>query len=229
MYTLVYASLELYLNSPLEMDRPAKRRHFEPTGLYKEIDVDLVKTFNFSSCLICQINNCTSRKLHTNSFSWELAQEYKYADPYQHRTVGPYPNLASEELRARPGSFEILQDPEEGGGPSFACLYAQYKMGKWGSRYYVTSPKTDENYKYMAVYKDTYRDRVLYFKECLYKLSSILCSSDNHYNCVVFPKYIGCGMAGGIWKDYVTLITDFCKKVKLCQPQIEIYIVRKKC
>ena len=112
---------------------------------YIELGIDLVKTFNFSSALICQINNCTSRKLHIYSFSWNIAQEYSYANPYQHRILGPYPNLAAEGFRAQLGSVEILGPPPGRQGPSFACLYAQYKMGKWDSKYYLACSKTDGN------------------------------------------------------------------------------------
>ena len=192
---------------------------------YIEITFDIIRSFNYNGVIICQINNCTSRKLHANSFSSYLATGFKYANPYQHRLTGPYPNLAAEICRAEPGTIEILHPPT-GQGPSFACLYSQYKMGRSDSKYYINLPKTDSRYNYMAIYKDTYPHRLQYFQQCLNILLSCLLASP-YYKTVVFPKYIGCGMAQGQWSDYEPIISKFCQKLKSHKPYMEIFLNRK--
>ena len=209
-----------------EFERPCKRLRSTLPVPYNEVSLDLIKTFNFPSALICQLNNCTSRKLHPYSFSWNMAIEYNYANPYQQRYIGPFPNLAAEEFRPKLGSIEILQPPTGRHGPSFACLYAQYKMGSWDSKYYLNSPKVDSIYKSTALYKDTYQDRLQYFQECLNELLLTLYSNTG-YDTVVFPKNIGCGMAYGDWADYKKMLYNFSQELKLHRPKIQIFIVSK--
>ena len=209
-----------------EFEKPCKRLRSLVPEVYNEVTLDIVKIFNYSSALICQLNNCTSRKLHPYSFSWNMALEYSYANPYQHRRIGPYPNLAAEEFRPKLGSIEIRHPPTGRHGPSFACLYAQFKMGSSDSKYYLNSPKVDANYKYIALYKDTYQDRLEYFHQCLNKLLLIL-YSNTCYNTVVFPKNIGSGMARGNWEDYKTMLYNFSHQLKLHRPEVQIFIVSK--
>ena len=45
---------------------------------------------------------------------------------------------------------------------------------------------------------------------------------------ISFPKYIGCGMAGGKWCDYLKQITKFCNNVKIVRPDIKIYIINNR-
>ena len=212
--------------STFDLDHPNPRKRLRPVEPYIELHCDLVTRFNFNSALICQINNCTARKLHPYSFSWELAQVFNYANPYQHRSSGPYPNLA--EIRHRPdlGSVEILHPPTGTKGPSFACLYSQYKMGKWDSTYYLNSFKADQDYKYKALRKDTYQHRVQYFKQCLNNLL-IKIKLNDIYPVIVFPKYIGCGLAKGDWKDYEPIIVNFCHQLKSQSPYTRVCIVNK--
>lgn len=194
---------------------------------YIEILGDIVELFNAPTNIIIQINNCISRKLHPRSFSWNLAMKHHYANPYARRLRGPYPNLASPEYRSQPGTIQIIHPPSDYHGPIIGCLYAQYKMGTYDSTYYLGAAKADYDYLFTARKLDTYRHRLMYFKNCLELLqSSVLYTSK--IKCIVFPKFIGCGLAGGLWSDYEKLIRRFCHRIKRFRPEIEIYVVTKK-
>ena len=193
---------------------------------YVERTGDIVQEYNYSSAIILQINNCVSRKLHLHSFSWNLSMEFNYANPYQHRIIGPYPNLAAAQCRPQPGSIEILQPPTGRNGPSIACLYSQYKMGRHDSTYYLNCTKVDEHYRHMSLYKDTYPHRLDYFNCCLNKLVKKLVYMPS-IDTIVLPKFIGCGMAGGEWYDYEEIISRFCLLLKKYRPDVNIYIVQK--
>ena len=209
------------------MENPSKRFKSLSPLPYVERLGDIVQDYNYSSAMILQINNCVSRKLHLHSFSWYLALEFNYADPYQHRKMGPYPNLAASDCRPQPGSIQILQPPTGCSGPTFACLYSQYKMGKCNSTYYLNFIKVDEQYRHMSLYEDTYPHRLGYFNECLNKLTQKLIYMHS-IDTIVLPKFIGCGMAGGEWYDYEEIISRFCLSIKMYRPDITVYVVQKK-
>ena len=211
-----------YLNFILE--KPSKRIKSAIPDPYFEHTGNIVEDYNFPSALIVQLNNCVSRKLHPYSFSWNLAVEFFYANPYRRRLAGPFPNLASQDFRSTPGTIELLYPPSNYRGPTFACFYGQYRMGNYNSQYFMNSSKVDRDYKYMSLRKDTYQDRLRYFQECLDQLL-IKLSSTNNYECVVFPKGIGSGMAGGRWKDYEALISSFAVRLKKDKPKLVVVIV----
>ena len=218
----------VYSNGNIDHSKSSNSRKRSPRQVpYFELYCDLATRFNFTTALICQINNCTARKLHPNSFSWELAQQFNYADPYQHRTSGPYPNLAAPACRPEPGSIEVLHPPTGTKGPSFACLYAQYKMGDWDSSYYLNARNADPHYKYMALRKDTYNHRLQYFKRSLSNLLYEIRSNPEKYSVIIFPKYIGCGLAKGNWEDYEKLIIEFCNDLKYTRPHTTVCVVNK--
>ena len=208
-----------------ELPKSRRRRRLRPDKPYIETRFDIVTSFRFNSALICQIYNCTALKADPFSLSYHLGREYDYARPYQHRKSSLYPNLASIKYRPKLGSIEILQPPLGTTGPSFACLYAQYKMGNWNSTYYLNRPKVDRGYKFKAVHKDSYQHRLQYFQQCLNKLLFKDCIINNNYSVIVFPGYIGCGFSGGDWEDYEPLIADFCVKLKCQNPDIHVCIV----
>ena len=79
----------------------------------------------------------------------------------------------------------------------------------------------------MSLTQDTYPHRLYYFDKCL----SLLCEKliyMSHIQTVVFPKFIGCGMACGSWYDYEEIISRFCLKLKDVRPDMTVIIVQKK-
>ena len=189
-----------------------------------------VTNYNKSSDLIIQINNCVSRKLHINSLAWNLAQKFPYSNPYKDRNFGPYPNLADISLRPSPGSIYISQPPPpEKQGPTIVCCFAQYRMGDTKSKYYINHSKTDNEYLEMSMSYDTDKHRLDYFDKCLMTLENkINNNNNNNVNRIIFPKFIGCGMAGGSWYQYKAKILEFCYRIKSKKPDITIIIVEKK-
>lgn len=59
---------------------------------------------------------------------------------------------------------------------------------------------------YKSIYKDTYDERKKWFQDCLDILDS------NNYGTVAMPYGIGCGLAGGKWKDYKDMIENALQK-----------------
>ena len=200
-----------------------KQRIVEP---YYDLKLDLTAGFIARSVLICQIINCTARKVRVGSFTWNLCQIYPYADPYRQRLFGPFPNLAHQSLRPVLGSIKILSPAQNERGPSFACLHAQYKMGKWDSTYYLESKKTDFEYRVKASKLDSYGRRVRNFQKCLVKVLFFL-SKSKEFNRVIFPKFIGCGQAGGNWEDYEPLIKDFSLQVQSLPHSVRVFVIEK--
>ena len=209
------------------MEKPTKRiRTISPTP-YLELPGHFLQHFNSPSTLIVQLNNCVSRKLHPHSFIWDICMKFPYGDPYRRRLSGPYPNLAGPEFRSTPGSFQLLQPPTDGHqGPTFACLYGQYQMGKPDSRYYLNTRKVDRHYRDMCLRYDTYNHRLKYFNQALDKLfHKLLFLPDIEY--VIIPKYLGCDTAGGQWDKYESLISNFCKRILRFRPNIKLWMIEK--
>jgi O-acetyl-ADP-ribose deacetylase (regulator of RNase III) len=62
--------------------------------------------------------------------------------------------------------------------------------------------------------KDTKEDRLRWFTVCLEKISKLNIKS------IAFPFHIGCGLAGGNWKEYEELLINWANE----HPQIQIVI-----
>ena len=196
---------------------------------YEEVVGDILKMFHTqSTAVIVQINNCVARRAHYNTLTWHLSQLLPYSDPYSARK-GVYPNLANKDDRPELGTVELRRPPADfKEAPTFACFFSQYRMGNTDSQYYENAKYVDEEYLIKSKEKDTYSLRLLYFATCLHTLYSLLKEEENKkFTKVVFPKYIGCGLAGGNWDHYEKLIVKFCSKLKLVRNDIEVIVVKK--
>ena len=209
------------------MERPVKRqKQVHPYPPYYEKNGDITQEYNSNSALIVQINNCVSRKVHKYSLCWYISQEFPYGDPYIHRKSGPYPNLASIELRPALGSVKIVPPPKGSTGPVIACCFSQYRMGNTSSSYYLNCKKVDEDYRRKSCTEDSYQHRLHYFNNCL----DILLHRLKHMSeikIIAFPKFIGCGMGGGKWVDYKEIITQFCFSLRHVRPDVSVHIILK--
>ena len=208
------------------MENPRKILRTASPLPYIEKVGNIIEYYNFSSAIIVQINNCVARKLHPHSFCWNLSHAFPYANPYALRRSGPYPNLADIFLRPPLGSLKIIHPPTGVNGPLIACCFAQYRMGHSNSTFYLNCSKTDEDYRIKSLTKDTYPHRLDYFDQCLNKLCQKV-QMMNNVDTIVFPKFIGSGMAGGDWCDYEEVITRFCYQIKCIRPDINVFIVEK--
>lgn len=201
-----------------------------PSPVYQDIVGDVaVDYINNSKALIVQINNCVAVKTHLYSMGWWLAKHLPYSDPYSSRKPGAYPNLAHPDSRPLLPSVE-LRTPSEGvEGPTVACCFAQYRMGKCDSTYYENGRFTDPDYIEKSHTADSYLSRLQYFEACLKMLVIKIQNGElGHIDTIIFPKYIGSGGAGGKWFDYRQIITEFATYVTSNNPNINVYVVFKK-
>ena len=195
----------------------------------KNIIGDITEKFKTkNNALIVQQNNCTAVKHKNGSFSWRLKNSFPYSDPYGGRKCkGTYPNLAEENERPQLGSVGIQHCPRNV-GPSIAYFFAQFKMGKANSKFYIDYPNTDSSYNYIAKNEDTKEHRLKYFKMCLDRLHELISTGDelSGINQIVFPKSIGCSSGGGDWRKYNSAIINFIEKISKENENIKVYIVK---
>lgn len=62
---------------------------------------------------------------------------------------------------------------------------------------------------------DNFENRERYFKLCLDKISKI-----NNLESIAFPYFIGCGLAGGDWNNYLAMLETFANNVYKSQNTI---------
>lgn len=99
----------------------------------------------------------------------------------------PYSNsYFSRKNNSVPGTILITGDGKE--KRYIINMYSQFFPGKFGNQ------------------NDSEDDRLKYFQECLEK---ILIFADGD---ISFPFGIGCGLAGGNWNNYYSLINNFSKE-----------------
>lgn len=101
-------------------------------------------------------------------------------------------------LRSSPGTNKIISNNEK----VVINMFAQYYPG---------GPKYDSD-------NSTIREK--YFKSCIKAISQ---RSD--IDSIAFPKYIGCGIAGGDWENYFNYIKELDEDWKNQGKNVKIYIV----
>nr|QBK87161.1 MAG: SNF2 subfamily protein [Marseillevirus LCMAC201] len=146
--------------------------------------------------LIVQQCNCLTVKAH--GLSEYLGQKLG-ANPYQKRKAIPgRRNLAIKENRTKIGTIRIYSRKKT--RPfHVACLFSQFTPGK--PNVFYQDVCTDHDIV------DDAANRIEWFKQCLQllvkKIDSLGCKT------VAFPYGLGCGLAGGDWKVYSSIITDW--------------------
>jgi hypothetical protein len=103
--------------------------------------------------------------------------------------VNPYCGRRLTKEMDVPGTIKIMDSDD--GTKKIICAFAQWAPGKPGhyEKFYSTPPQ-----------KDTMDQRLSWFEECLSHLDI-----DGK---VAVPYKIGCGLAGGNWKDYKRVLID---------------------
>ena len=160
--------------------------------------------------------NCLTVKAH--GLSAQIAMKYPWGNVYFYRRSREpwrrpwhgYRNLAIPADRKEPGTIQILRNPgldivknsnEETHlvpkKPDVIVLYAQWDFGKGGYN------------RTLSHHRDTPQERERWFAQCLEELGQ--CDS---YQNLAFPYQIGCGLAGGYWSRYLSMIQDFAAKYK---------------
>ncbi len=157
--------------------------------------------------VIVQQCNCCS--VRPQGLSRDVAHRFPYANCYGRRKTMGQRNHCVKGHRGRPGSI-LVDFPSTAGDDGDAKqkivvhLFAQYYMGKpgqWG-RYYSTSDDPEV--------PDTKALRLTWFQLCLVQLADWM--RTQRRTSVAIPHMLGCGMAGGDWKTYSTLLNDWATK-----------------
>lgn len=162
--------------------------------------------------VIVQQCNTKTRKAHGLSAS--IAKRYPYADVYRMRS-GKTSNTA--DVTTKIGSVVMCRPRTERNetGPVVACLMAQLAPGKPGAYSSIYCIDTAD---------DSKQKRIAYFQSALDELASLVRDSDGAIKTVAFPYGIGCGLAGGDWKVYSTMIEAFARAM----PSIAVSIYKLK-
>lgn len=143
---------------------------------------------------IIQQCNCISVKPHGLS---KYIAEKRGCDPYSIRRCVGNKNLAVEKDRAIPGTIYVKD--------SVICLFAQYGMGQP----YMYNNKNKQ-------WRDGYQNRLQWFTEALEKIPLLEPTPKS----LGVPFKIGCGLAGGNWKQYKKILEEFSDKFGIA---IKIY------
>ena len=138
-----------------------------------------------------------------HGISASIASKYAYADLYGNRT-GKRANCASPASQDTPGTCILARPSSSINGPVVACLMGQIAPGKPGnwSKQYNVQPDIDNA-----------SCRCEYFKSALNELATA-CQNEG-WKLIAFPYNIGCGLAGGSWTDYCTLLEEFAHNVSV--------------
>lgn len=152
-----------------------------------------------SNCdVIVQQCNCVTIKSH--GLSKAIADKYPYANMYSKRRAKSA-NMAT--VADRPGTCKIMI-PDHPGDPYVACLLGQYYPGKAGNYW-------SKVYTHLDFYDDSSKNRLEWFKKALDDLEYQLANDYSELDTVGFPYKIGCGLAGGDWRQYQKLIKEFAE------------------
>jgi hypothetical protein len=137
---------------------------------------------------ILQQCNCLTVRPH--GLSKTLSDKWSWADPYSYRKSLNNRNLAIESDRDKPGTIKILSSPYN--DKAIICMFAQW------------APSQPQKYKSYPNYEiDTYQNRKKWFKDCLNYIKEL------DIDAVAIPWQIGCGLAGGNWKEYLEILEEF--------------------
>lgn len=132
--------------------------------------------------------NCNTVKAH--GFSDVLFKKYPWANVYESRSKMGNRNRTSEP--SIPGTVQISSSTNKG-FPGIIHMFGQWSPGKPGSFSFAYPSET---------YKDTREDRVNYFRSCIQHMEQFVKDDE----IVAVPSRIGCGLAGGDWKVYRSIL-----------------------
>lgn len=136
--------------------------------------------------------NCLCTKAH--GLSQQIAEKFPWGDIYSKRRTESRKNLAVIQDRGTPGMIEVFKSPQ-GLNPDIVCFLSQWDFGS-----------TKQNYRTIPPYRDTNKNRLKWFRQCLEQLETLNIKS------IGVPYQIGCGLGSGEWMLYLHAIEDFAEK-----------------
>jgi hypothetical protein len=154
--------------------------------------------FDVGADVIVHQINCLTVRPH--GLSEILKLKYPYSDRYgQRRPTSPGGNLAIPQDRDKPGTIAVMKpSPSFANGPVIVGILGQFEMGK---------PFAYKRVHGSDIPEDSAAQRQVWFAQGLQALAKWILENPGA-NVIVFPKFIGCGLAGGDWKVYRELIVQ---------------------
>jgi len=149
---------------------------------------------------ICHQANCVSKG--AGGLAYHLFNKYPYSNVYLKREI---PNT-HKTIPDVPGTIKICGDG----------IDQRYVINMFG-QYFPGAPGTYSSIYEVEYLPDSLEDRETYFQMCLDEISNI-----NHFKGLVFPDHIGCGLGGGVWKNYLKMIEKFSNN----SPDVDVKIYK---
>ena len=149
---------------------------------------------------IAQQCNCVT--VHAHGLSESIFSKFPYANVYAQREKGKGNRTTKPSI---PGTVSVHCPPSIDTGidglvvrssfPTILNMMGQWAPGKalhWKRQYPSDT------------YKDDSKERLCFFEKCLAQLEAIVDENDH----VAIPFKIGCGLAGGKWELYETMLQN---------------------
>ena len=147
---------------------------------------------------ICHQLNCLT--VRGQGLSKAIADRYGHGDHYSKRTAIGGRNLAIPESRDVPGTVAVIS-----GTPNILCIFGQWAPGSVHSRYIGGYPRYQETI-------ETAKDREGWFQKALRIIDALDLGE------IAIPVKIGCGLAGGHWPTYKTMLEAAKSKFVVYDP-----------
>ena len=142
------------------------------------------------------VQQCNCLTVRSHGLSETLEKKFPHANVYGGRRPVGSRNLAVPEDRPIPGTAVILQ-----GSPNIVCLFGQWRPGKIRTPYFNSYPE--------ASCPETSTQRLIWFTSALWSFGNYLSQTSSGKVRIGIPWKIGCGLAGGSWDDYLSIIKRF--------------------
>lgn len=164
---------------------------------------------SFPCDIIVQQCNCITRQ--SLGLASEIAKQLG-VNPYSKRK-GPSKNVADSGTSSQPGTIHIEKAKEK--DIFVASLFAQYAPGSCSKKYPIYEKILQER-----EIKETFTIRQNWFLQCLEKLAEE--TKLLGLKTIAFPYGIGCGLAGGSWPQYHSIIEEWANQ----HPEFDVKIVQ---
>ena len=192
--------------------QPAKKTKNCRTTPLQHLDLDggvLDEAVLSRVAAICQQNNCVGTG-GGRGLAAGVSKKLPYGCPYKDRRRQPKSkfNVAALEDRAVPGTIDVRKPPAALERPMVICMFGQFEIG---------GPDKYKRVKPMPP-SDGASAREAWFAACLEQIGRIQPPLPS----IAFPHQIGCGLAGGNWQRYLSMIRQFSE----AHPSIEVIVAR---
>jgi hypothetical protein len=160
--------------------------------------------------VIVQQLNCIG--VNGRGLAKAMADTFPYGCSYAGRARSDKWGIAAPNSFAVPGSIDVRRPPRPGRQPLIVNFFSQWEMGAPLKYNRATTPGAPH-------VQDSAAQREAWFAQCLEQLARLHPRPAS----VAFPYLIGCGLGGGSWDAYQSMITAFARE----NPSISVLIIRR--